>query len=179
MEPRDLSKWRREPLRLRDHDAWLQLDREIEAILKEKEAGDFLDALARPGAEVRPEPRDDMESYFADKLSALGSRVAQLSNELERRRQLKEDFLGEIDYQIGRTAVSLETFRYVGVGYKVGLDIKRNFLERQLADLRERRRRERLRFWEHVVALRRDLREASAEYQDLKRRPGMLEGKSE
>jgi hypothetical protein len=158
-----------------DVDSWAEdflMRQELQKALAAKEVVDFLQKLAdvRPEPEAAPEvPVDPATAYFHEKLGRLRQRIDALKGELDARRELRHQFRGEIDYQISQAAFSLEQFRFWGIGYNRGVDIKRNFLERQLADFRHKRRQEELRFWDDVAEARSKLREAIAEYRDTLR----------
>jgi len=53
--------------------------------------------------------------------------------------------------------------------------MKRNLLDRQLANLRKEKRSVELRAWEDIVALKKDLRSVLEEYRDALRRYKMIE----
>ena len=148
--------------------------------LKSEEATDFLKKLAEAPAEPEPRapdvsPAEPVTYYFEERLSRRGQTVEGLRGELDARRDLHHRFAEEIDYQISRAAFSLKEFHFWGIGYNRGVDMKRNLLERQLAEFRHKRRQEELRFWEDVVALRRQLRDAQREYTDALRRAKLVE----
>lgn len=86
------------------------------------------------------------------------------------RKNLHVESQSQVDYQISTAAQSLEEFSFFGVGYNQGIDFKRNHLERQLAIFRKERRDSRLKTWQDLSALGKELREAAAEYQDALRR---------
>jgi hypothetical protein len=57
----------------------------------------------------------------------------------------------------------------IASSHQLRVDVKRNHLERELLQLRTQRRASELRTWDDVVLLRKDLREAQAEYQRVAR----------
>jgi hypothetical protein len=83
---------------------------------------------------------------------------------------LHTESLSQIDYQISKTAQSLGEFSFHGVGYNTGVDMKRNHLERQLSLFRRERRETRLRTWQDLAGLRKELEQAIAEYEELHQR---------
>ena len=66
-----------------------------------------------------------------------------------------------------QAAFSLGEFKFWGLGYNTGVDVKRNMLERQLADFRREKRRIELQGWEDIIGLRKDLRKVLDEYKTL------------
>lgn len=166
-----------------DLDTWAEeylLNQKFEQVLKSKEAEDFLQKLAEAPIETEPRPPEKflepVTYYFEERLSKLRQNVHGLQQELETRRELHARSAEEIDYQIGRAAFSLEEFRFWGIGYNRGVDIKRNFLERQLADVRHKRRQEELRFWDDLVGARSKLRDALGEHRDKLRLAQLARG---
>ena len=161
---------------LSNHDAWSEdydLDLALKKALESKEALDFLDQLVNITPPIETPPTEPISHYFSDKLSRLKQNIEGLRQELETRRDLHRRFRYEIDYQISRAAFSLKEFQFWGIGYNRGVDIKRNFLERQLADFRHKNRQEDLRFWDDLVESRKKLREALSEYRDTLRRASL------
>jgi hypothetical protein len=152
-------------------------ERVLRRLLAGREADDYIQTLAML---AEPEPTvpaaDAVTQYFAERLQQLGRRIEGLKEELRVRRDLRGNALGEIDYQIGLAAHSLREFEFWGIGYNRGVDMKRGLLERQLADFRHKRRQEQHAFWRDVVALRKELREAIAEYEGALRRLRLIEG---
>lgn len=127
-----------------------------------------------PKGKALPEPEDEAQAYLIGKLRDARSAVGQLEEEAVARSQLHDESITEISYQISRTALSLDHFTGWGVGYNTGVDIKRNQLERELSNLRKERRSTLLRTWEDIASLRKEFREAVAEYKSLLSRLGLL-----
>jgi len=150
---------------MRDYGIWYRLEVEIEKALESRRARRVVERLVAelPSDEEPKKPREPIQAYFEDRIARLRHRIRQLSEEIQTRHELENEFLAEIDYQMGKAATSLKEFHAWGIGYNTGVDVKRNFLERLLANLRKERRNAELRTWEDVVALRRDLREAAAQ----------------
>lgn len=101
--------------------------------------------------------------------------VHQIRDEIVSRRRLMDRQIKELDYQVSHASWSLKQL-YFRVGYNAAVDFKRNWTERELANFRRERRNLRLRCWEDIVALRKELREAERQYDDVKVRSGILEG---
>ncbi len=127
-----------------------------------------------PERRLLPEPQDEGQAYLIGKLKDARTVVDQLAGEALARGQLQDESLSEIDYQVSRAALSLDRFAGFGVGYNTGVDIRRNQLERELSNLRKERRSTLLRTWEDIAALRKEFREAVAEYKLLLSRLGLL-----
>ena len=119
--------------------------------------------------------KEEPEEFFEHKLLFHGKSAEQIQQEIQTRQQLMDNSLREIDYQISQCAFSLEQFQFFGLGYNVGVDMRRNLLERMLADLRKERRNTQLRAWENVIALRKGLRDTLAEYYDILRRYRLIQ----
>lgn len=154
---------------------WYLLDLEIEEIAKLKKKKNLLEELSAP-EEPRAEewkPKE-LEDFFTYKLQDLKGTVGQINKEISTRFEMKQEFEKELDYQISKAAFSLEQFKFWGLGYNTGVDVKRNMLERQLADFRKEKRRIELQGWGDIISLRKDLRKALEEYKTLLKRKNML-----
>lgn len=127
-----------------------------------------------PERKLLAEPIDEAQAYLVGKVKDTRSTIDQLEEEAIARTQLHDESLREIDYQISRAALSLDHFTGWAIGYNTGVDIKRNQLERELSSLRKERRSTLLRTWEDIGSLRKEFREAVAEYKSLLSRLGLL-----
>jgi hypothetical protein len=114
-----------------------------------------------------------VDGYLRSRVEDAGLDVHQLQDEIVSRRRMLDRQLGEIDYQISRAAWSLKQLDF-RVGYNSGIDFKRNWTERELANLRRERRSLKLRCWEDIVTLRRQLREAVKQYRDSAARKELM-----
>jgi len=104
---------------------------ELESLPKPEE-DDELDSLATIPEIIRPpSPAEPVASYFNDKVVSLRQNINQINEEITSRKILMDRSLDNIDYQISRAA---------------SVDLTRNFLDRELANLRKERRASRLRF---------------------------------
>ncbi len=121
---------------------------------------------------------DLVERYLGAHVQDAGLDVHQLQDEIVSRRRLLDRQLQEIDYQISRSAWSLKQLDF-RVGYNSAIDFKRNWTERELANMRRERRNLRLRCWEDIVTLRRQLREAMKQYRDSASRKELMERDSD
>ena len=127
-----------------------------------------------PERKPLPEPEDEAQAYLIGKLKDAGATIDHMEQEAVARAQLHEESVQEIDYQISKAAFSLDQFSHWGIGYNTGVDVKRNFLERELSNFRKERRSTLLRTWEDIATLRKEFREAVAEYKALLSRLGLL-----
>lgn len=141
----------------------------IKKALEARAAGRILDELGEVEPTPAPLSEDIATAYFSDRLVTASARVQGTTRELEKRIELSDSFVREIDYQIATAATSLEQFRSFGVGYNRGVDMKRTHLERQLADFRHKRRQEELRLWQDLVSMRQSVRDAQVQYRDALR----------
>lgn len=121
----------------------------------------------------KQKPRD-IADFFVYKIDDLGKTISELKKEIAIRLDTKLKFDEELDYQINKAAFSLGEFKFWGLGYNTGVDVKRNMLERQLADFRKEKRGIELQGWEDIISLRKELRKAIDEYNSLKRRKNSL-----
>lgn len=175
-----MDRWDRMELWLESEGAWAdQVVSRKEPWDERKPTGKLVKELFdlgrfRPEREPVPEPVDEAQNYLIGKLKEIGSALHQLEEEALARTQLNEESVREIDYQISKAASSLDQFSHWGIGYNTGVDIKRNHLERELSNLRKERRSTFLRTWEDIAALRKEFREALAEYKSLLTRLGLL-----
>lgn len=158
--------------REQDFSEWYLFEHEIADLRRKRMRRDSLRELATG----EPPLTQTDEDFFVYHSRQLERAIASLRQELYTRLDLRDQVLQQIDYQIRKAAHSLESFTGFGLGYNVGVDVKRNQLERQLADLRKERRNQELRGWDDVVALRRELRRAQDELTDVERRGGMAGG---
>ena len=151
------------------------IDLEIEEIEKKKKKKDLLDELSapvEPGIEER-KPKE-LPDFFTYNLQDLRETINQINKEISTRFEMKQQFEKELDYQICKAAFSLEQFKFWGLGYNTGVDVKRNMLERQLVDFRKEKRRIELQGWGDIISLRKDLRKVLEEYKTLLKRKNML-----
>jgi len=129
---------------------------------------------AQPERKLPAVPEDLAQAFLIGKVKDSRQTVVQLREEAVARAQLSEQTISEIDYQISRAATSLEGFTNWGVGYNSGVDIRRAHLERELSNLRRERRNLSLKAWQDVSQLRKQFREALAEYKSQLDRLGLL-----
>jgi hypothetical protein len=155
-----------------DFSEWYLFEREVEALTRKRRRPDPLREPATAESPAAPA----VEDLFAYRARQLERAVASLRRELYTRLELRDQVLEQIDYQISKAAHSLKSFTGFGLGYNVGVDVKRNQLEKHLADLRKERRNQELRGWDDTVALRRELRRAQDELADAERRGDMARG---
>lgn len=128
----------------------------------------------RPERKPLPEPEDEAQAYLIGRLKDARVVIDQLEGEAQARAQLQDETIREIDYQISKAAFSLDQFHHWGIGYNTGVDVKRNFLERELSNFRKDRRSTLLRGWEDIARVRKEFREAVVEYKSLLNRLGLL-----
>jgi hypothetical protein len=150
---------------------------EIEKFLSRKKEKDLLEELmAKPEImEIKPErPAEPVSEFFMDKVESLREKISHLNREIDTRFQMREQFKKEIEYQIRECAFSLRQFSPLALGYNVGVDMKRNLLERQLAGLRKDKRNVELRAWADITDLRKELRRLLDDYRDALRRYRMV-----
>ena len=151
--------------------AWLSQERELDQLLRSRKAKKVVEKLLKEVPEIEADEAEaPTDKYFNERLAVAGKQATQLRQEIETRVELHDYFLARLDYQIREAAFSLSQVSSWGIGYNTGVDVKRNFLERQLAQFRKERRETELRAWEDIVDLRKELREATAEYRELRRR---------
>lgn len=150
---------------------WYLQDAESEKWLKSREAKDFLEKLTVTPPVVEEKREDQpLKRFLASKVAQSRTKIAQTKERLEIRTSLHSQSQDEVDYQISKAAQSLNEFRFFGVGYNQGVDFKRNHLERQLAIFRKERRDLRLKTWQDLSSLRKELSDEIIEYQDALRR---------
>ena len=140
-----------------DNGFWYRLEQKLQP--QPEEEDELQNISVKPEVSVTP-PAEPIASYFNDKLLTLRQNIDQINDELVSRRRLLDRSQDDIDYQITKSASSLDQLIF-RIGYNRSIDQKRNFLERELANLRRERRATRLRFWEDVVQLRHELREVN------------------
>ena len=152
------------------------LNLEIEEIENKKKKKDLLEELSEPAEpSIEPKRPEDIPEIFSYKLQDFRQTIDQINTEISNRFKMKREFDKELDYQILKAAFSLEQFKFWGLGYNTGVDVKRNMLERQLADFRKEKRRIELQGWEDIISLRKELRKVLEEYKTLLRRKSALE----
>lgn len=149
---------------------WYQIDYYFEEAKKRKKV-DLVENLLKP-EEIIPDYHEQLEvsDFIDNRMKDLKTKMNQIDKEISLRFQMKNQFDEEIEYQISRAAFSLSQFKFWGLGYNTGVDVKRNMLEKQLVDFRKDRRRTQLQCWEDIIGLRKELRALHDEYQMLVRR---------
>ena len=156
---------------------WLTLEQEVEKALRSRKEKRVAEKLLKEMPEVEPSKEGGpADIYFKDRLAVTRESVDHLRQEIETRVELHDYFLAKLDYQITEAAFSLSQLSPWGIGYNRGVDLKRNFLERQLAQFRKELRDTELKAWEDIVQQRQELREALKEYRELRRRYRLLRG---
>jgi hypothetical protein len=147
---------------------WYLLNLELEKILASKKKEDLIEELFKT-EKVEPEKMPPLEAsdFIENRIKDLKGTMDQINKEIYLRFEMKNKFDTELDYQISRAAFSLGQFKFWGLGYNTGVDVKRNMLERQLADFRREKRRIELQGWEDIIGLRKDLRKVLDEYKML------------
>jgi hypothetical protein len=151
---------------------------ELDKFLSQREEKDLLEELlAKPEVlEIKPEqPAEPVTEFFMDKVESLREKINHLNREIDIRFQLRQKFREQIEYQIRECAFSLRQFQTFGVGYNIGVDQKRNHLERQLLTLRKDKRNVELRAWADITELRKELRSVLDEDKSALRRYRMVE----
>jgi len=155
-----------------------EIEREFEEACKRARMDPLKELLKAPEfKEARPK-ESEWEEFLSGKMAEMAQTIEQLKEEIEVRRGLRDYFVGEIDQEMLYARSSLKEFTHFGLGYNVGVDVKRNFLEKQLTELRKERRRMQQQCFDDLIDLRKQLREALAEYKELLRRRRLLEGES-
>jgi hypothetical protein len=147
---------------------WHQIDLDYEELIRAKKKRDLIEELFdtdKTGVDIKPiqETPDFIESRLKD----LRSTIGQLNKQIHLRVEMKKQFDEELEYQLSRAALSLTHFKFWGLGYNTGVDVKRNMLERQLVDFRKEKRKTELQCWENVISLKRELRTILDEYKML------------
>ena len=153
-----------------------RLERAWREIVEAPEPDRVFEDLARAfEAEPSRPPGDELDQLLADRLGEARRAADEATEELRARLRLHRQTEDEISYQIRACQFSLREFTNWGLGYNTGVDVKRNFLEKQLADLRKERRAMRLRLFGDLQTLRKGLREASSEYDRVRYRTALVE----
>jgi len=151
------------------------LDLEIKEIKKKKKKRDLLEELSVQEIPKEKERKPkELQDFFTYRIQDLRGTIDKVNDEISNRFEMKKEFEKEIDYQIRKAAFSLKQFKFWGLGYNTGVDVKRNFLERQLADFRKEKRRTELQCWGDIISLRKDLRKVLEEYNTLLKRKNIL-----
>jgi len=147
---------------------WYQIDLEYEKLLKSKKERDLIEELFKPEKiEHVKMPIHEASDFIENRIKDLKGTIDQLNKEICLRFEMKKKFDLELEYQLSRADFSLGQFKFWGLGYNTGVDVKRNLLERQLADIRREKRRTELQCWEDIISLRKELRRILDEYKML------------
>ncbi len=158
----------------------VEIDREYEELCEaQRRAVRGRDWIARLFESQGPEPErksDPVDAYLQAVLERARHEVTQLQEEIEVRRELHSQALGELDYEIAAAAHALSRYAYGGLGYNVGVDRKRAQLEERLDALRREKRSWRVRVWKDLLDLRAALRSARREYEAAERRSSLRFG---
>lgn len=157
---------------------WYRVDLELGAMRKRisKKPGIVEELLSDLDEPLTIEQHPSVDSYLNARLDTAQRGVDQIHREIHARRQMTQGFLEQLDSAIHYVTVSLDKFSGWGVGYNTGVDVKRNHLERQLQQLRAERRSTEQQAWGDLVRLRKELREAVAEYRGARRLAGVASG---
>jgi hypothetical protein len=150
----------------------------LEEFLGRKKETDLLEALMKKPEIIElptERPAEPVSDFFMDRVKSLREKIGHINEEIETRFLLRDKFRQEIEYQISEAAFSLRQFHNFSVGVNIGIDQKRNHLERQLLTLRRDRRNVELRTWQDVISLRKELRGLIDEYKNALRRYRMVE----
>ena len=115
-------------------------------------------------------------SYLAAKLEALREAIKEVEEEIHSRQVLSQAFLKETEEESKqiRSLVS-ELGAPWSKGYLPAMEELRIKLTRELFNLSNRVRSERLRMWDDIVSLKKQRRDFLMEYQSLKRTLELLE----
>ena len=144
------------------------LNQEIEELLKSKKKRDLIEELFKPEKfETEKIPPLEASGFIENRIKDVRGTIDQINKEIHVRFEMRNKFDKEMEYQISKAAFSLGEFKFWGLGYNTGVDVKRNMLERQLADFRREKRRIELQGWEDIIGLRKDLRKVLDEYKML------------
>ncbi|HJN19179.1 MAG TPA: hypothetical protein QGH10_27045 [Armatimonadota bacterium] len=168
-------------------DSWDDHDPEIELLWRrlleeEKLAPSLLDELdddlvrtvaALPHSIDAP---DALGAYLTHTLGESSQRADAAERDASLRLRLHRQAKEEIGYQILCCQSSLKAFTGWGLGYNTGVDVKRNFLEKQLADLRRERRALEIRAFDDLRTLRRELRDMASAHERAYYRLSLMDG---
>jgi hypothetical protein len=150
---------------------WHQIDLDYERFVKPKRKKDLNEALVKP-EDIYPknEPQHEATDFIENRMKDLKGKIDQINKEINLRFEMKNQFDEQMEYQLSRATFSLGQFKFWGLGYNTGVDVKRNMLEKQLVDFRKEKRRTELQCWEDIISLRKELRAVIEEYKMLARR---------
>lgn len=161
------------------HFAWHERyirDLQLAATLEMKVPADPLATVSMVKLPADEQLQGPAAPFLQQRLDAIRAHIGSLADELTARRELHERHEKELEFQIQMAAFSLGEFKFWGVGFNRGVDMKRNLLERQLADLRHKRRQAQIRLWEDATALRRQVRDLEREYAGVVRQARAIGG---
>jgi hypothetical protein len=147
---------------------WHQIDFDYEELTRAKRKRDLIKELFDTGKtenEIKPIP--EAPDFLESRLKDLRSTIGQLNKEIYLRSEMKKQFDEELEYQLSRATLLLSHFKFWGLGYNTGVDVKRNMLERQLVDFRKEKRKTELQCWEDIISLKKELRTVLDEYKML------------
>jgi hypothetical protein len=147
---------------------WYLLNLELEKMLASTKEKDLIGELFKL-EKIESEKISPLEAsgFIENRINDLKGTIDQIKKEIYVRVEMRNKFDKEIGYQILKAAFSLSEFKFWGLGYNTGVDVKRNMLERQLTEFRKEKRRTELQCWEDVISLRKELRKALDEYKML------------
>jgi hypothetical protein len=147
---------------------WHQIDVDYDEINRAKKKRDLIRELFDTGrTENGIKAFQEAPDFIESRLKELRSTIGQLNKQIYLRVEMKKQFDEEMEYQLSRAALSLSHFKFWGLGYNTGVDVKRNMLERQLVDFRKEKRKTELQCWEDMISLKRELRTILDEYKML------------
>ena len=108
------------------------------------------------------------------KRGTLDTRLPNSVRKLHPERRCTTRALRKSITRLRKQASSLEQFSNWGIGYNTGVDVKRNFLERELSNLRKERRSLLVKTWDDIGRLRKEFRQLVREYKAMLSRLDLL-----
>ena len=157
------------------HGHYLGVEDPFEWTEEQEEKQEGFEELFKLQDQIIAKPElEPVERYLRSHSDDANMDVQQLRDEIVSRQRLMDRQIEELDNQISRASFSLKQLDF-RVGYNAAVDFKRNWTERELANFRRERRNLRVRCWEDIVALRKQLREAMKQYKDARTRRELME----
>lgn len=106
-----------------------------------------------------------LDWILADKISLLKEQIQDIKNEIGLRKQLAQKAIAETDDQICKVRTLIYELDACGA-----LQGKKTDLERQVQNLELEKQNQKIRCWNDIEGLKRELRQVRKEYRDAVRR---------
>ena len=136
------------------------------------------DATARNDVQTGIRKNVMLEKVFKDKLTTIRITLFDIIYEIKNRSEIDHALTKEINASICTLRTQLLELDTYSIGSSQLVDKRRGALEDKIHYLEKDLRNQDLKRWQDIVILKKELRQTFREYQDLKRKFMIIDGKS-